>query len=120
MVAKNSSPTELSEIGISSKRDFISFKDKTGKSCKEQDGVAKVVEFVSETDQEDIKFSYYVKYRRGQLFDPHGIDALKANAQDTRYKKVDELIYNKYIQYLTTKRETFLLEAKREFIRKGY
>ena len=31
-----------------------------------------------------------------------------------------EYIFNKYNDYLKTRRETFLLEAKREFIRKGY
>ena len=120
MVTKNSSTEELNKIGISEKRNSISFKDKTGKDCNERDAIAKVVEFVSEIDGEKINFSYYIKHRRGQLFDPYGIDALKANAQDTRYKKVDEYIFNKYIDYLTTRRETFLLEAKREFIRKGY
>lgn len=120
MVAKNSSTEELNRIGISEKRDSTSFRDKTGKTCDERDAVAKLVEFVSETDGQKINFSYYVKHRRGQLFDPYGVDALKANAQDTRYKKVDEYIFNKYIDYLKTRRETFLLEAKREFIRKGY
>lgn len=120
MVAKNSSAEELNKIGISEKRDLISFKDKVGKNCDERDAIAKIVEFVSETDGEKVNFFYYVKHRRGQLFDPYGIDALKANAQDTRYKKVDEYIFNKYMDYLKTRRETFLLEAKREFIRKGY
>lgn len=120
MVAKNSSPEELNKIGISETRDAVSFKDKTGKNCDERDGVAKIVQFASETDNEKVNHFYYVKHRRGQLFDPYGVDALKANAQDTRYKKVDEYIFNKYNDYLKTRRETFLLEAKREFIRKGY
>ncbi len=120
MVAKNSSATELNEIGIVSTRDSVNFRDKTGKVCEEKDAVAKIVKFNSETTEGKINSSYYVKYRRGQLFDPYGVDALKANAQDTRYKKVDEYIFNKYTDYLQTRRETFLLEAKREFIRKGY
>jgi|688.fasta_scaffold275937_4 hypothetical protein len=120
MVAKNSSPEELNEIGISQEKDSIYFKDKTGKDCEERDGVAKVVQFAKENNDEKTSLYYYIKHRRGQLFDPYGVDALKANAQDTRYKKVDEYIFNKYNDYLKTRRETFLLEAKREFIRKGY
>lgn len=120
MIKKNSSVKELNEIGIVSKSNSVNFRDKSGKVCQEKDGVAKIVQFNSETAEDKINSSYYVKYRRGQLFDPYGVDALKTNAQDTRYKKVDEYIFNKYIDYLQTRRETFLLEAKREFIRKGY
>lgn len=120
MISKNASEKELNDIGILHLQNLTSFVNKNGVSCEERDGVAKVVKMVDEIDESKSNIYYYIKHRRGQLFDPYGIDALKANAQDTRYKKVDEYIFNKYNDYLKTRRETFLLEAKREFIRKGY
>ena len=37
-----------------------------------------------------------------------------------QYKKVDESIYNKYLEYLKSRREVFLTQAQREFVNKGY
>ena len=120
MISKNASEKELNDIGILHLQNVVSFISKTGDICEERDGVAKIVKNVDEVDNSKSNTYYNIKHRRGQLFDPYGIDALKANAQDTRYKKVDQYIFNKYNDYLKTRRETFLLEAKREFIRKGY
>lgn len=120
MVNKNASETELSDIGILKTENTILYIDKIGNQCDEIYGVAKSVESTDEFSKSKIATNYYVKYRRGELFDPYGMDALKANAQDTRYRKVDKDVYEKYCKYLKTRRETFLLEAKREFIRKGY
>lgn len=120
MISKNVSEKELNDIGILHRQNIISYVDKTGNSCEEYNSVAKISQFVDEVDSSKINTYYYIKYRRGQLFDPYGIDALKSNAKDTRYKKVDEYIYNKYVDYLKTRREVYLHEAKRDFIRKGY
>lgn len=120
MVNKNASEKELFDIGISKSETVISYIDKTGKECDQILGVAKLVKSVDEFDKSKSNTNYYIKYRRGELFDPYGIDALKVNAKDTKYRKVDKDIYEKYCTYLQTRREVFFLEAKRDFIRKGF
>ena len=116
MVDKNIDQSELSTIGINSSNIVTIYIDKTGKEINDvesQDIVAKLV-------NTDGKANFYIKFRRGQLFDPYGIDALKINSRDIKYKKVDLDIYLTYKRYLETRREIFLTEAKRQFIRKGY
>lgn len=109
MAHKNASAEELAEIGIVEKKNQTRFFDKRGLSCSESYAVAKIT-----------GNSYSIKYRRGELFDPYGIDELKANAQDTRYKKVDKSVFDQYVEYLKTRRTAYLLDARREFIRKGF
>ena len=116
MVDKNIDQSELNNIGINSSDIVTVYVDKTGKEINDtecQDIVAKLV-------NTDGKANFYIKFRRGQLFDPYGMDALKINSKDIKYKKVDLNIYLAYKRYLETRREIFLIEAKREFIRKGY
>ena len=114
MVNKNHEQDELNDIGISESKTIIVYYDKTSKEIEEEgDAVAKIVN----TDGKD---NFYIKFRRGQLFDPYGIDALKLNARDNRYKKVDLDLFLNYKKYLETRREVFLLQAKRDFISKGY
>ena len=116
MTNKNIDQVELNSIGINPVSIISVYLDKTG---KETDN-ANLENIVAKLINTDGKAAFYIKFRRGQLFDPYGIDALKINAQDTKYKKVDLNIYLTYKKYLETRREIFLTEAKREFIRKGY
>lgn len=118
MVDKNIDQSELNNIGINIESITTIYLDKSGKETsgieiEPQNTVAKFVNV-------DGKTNFYIKFRRGQLFDPYGIDALKINSRDARYKKVDLDIYLSYKRYLETRREIFLTEAKRSFIRKGY
>lgn len=109
MTRKNASAEELAEIGIIEEKDQTQFFDKKGLPCSENSAVAKIT-----------GNSYGIKYRRGELFDPYGIDELKANAKDTKYKKVDKSVFDQYVKYLQTRRSAYLLDARREFIRKGF
>ena len=114
MVNKNHEQDELIAIGVTQSQINTVYFDKASKEIiEERDAVAKIV-------NTDGKETHYIKFRRGQLFDPYGIDALKLNARDNRYKKVDMDLFLLYKKYLQTRRETFLLQAKRDFIKKGY
>ena len=44
----------------------------------------------------------------------------KLNSYNFQFKKVDQDIYSKYMQYLKTRRTMFLTYAQREFQNKGY
>lgn len=116
MVNKNSDQSELNEIGINEDVTVTVYVNKLGKEVEKEDDESVVAKLINTNG----KASFYIKFRRGQLFDPYGIDALKINSRDTRYKKVDLDIYLSYKRYLETRREIFLTEAKRSFIRKGY
>lgn len=114
MVRKNSSNEELEKIGVKLKPSVVSYIDKKGLPSDETKAVAKT----SETPNGETV--YYIKYRRGELFDPYGIDEMKINALDTKYRKVDKYIFDSYTKYLGTRRTAYLSEARRDFIRKGY
>ena len=116
MVNKNIDESELNDIGINATSITTVYLDKSGEEISEPEPKNAVAKLINT----DGKANFYIKFRRGQLFDPYGIDALKINSRDIRYKKVDLNIYLSYKRYLETRREIFLTEAKREFIRKGY
>lgn len=56
----------------------------------------------------------YVKFFRGKMFDPQGIDATKVRLAE--FKKVNEGIFNLYFNYLKTKNGESLIRAEREYI----
>jgi hypothetical protein len=93
--------------------------DKTGEPCKEIEAVAKIIELHNKEDNR-ITSNYYVKHGRGDLFDPYGMDMNKTNAYNFQFKKVDRSIFEKYVEYLKTRREVFLIQARRAFINKGF
>lgn len=120
MIQKSIEQQELSEIGISAPRQNLVFHyDKTGKICDEDRAVAKIIQIATENEK-NVALSYYVKHGRGQVFDPYGIDMHKTNAYNFQFKKVDEDIFNNYKKYLSTRREIYLISARRAFINKGY
>ena len=59
---------------------------------------------------------YYIKYGIGDIFDPWGMQANKINSPSFSFKKVGEKTFSYYMKYLTTRRFTFYLQAKRELI----
>jgi hypothetical protein len=78
----------------------------------EKEAVAKVANI------EDKKV-YYIKHGRGEIFDPWGIDRNRQHSFIFSLRKVNEEIFNLYIEYLKTRREVFLTRARRLFINLG-
>ena len=64
----------------------------------------------------DNKESYYIKFLRGSLFDPQGMDFKKINALNTNYKKVSKETFGFYAEYLKTKKRNQLTWAERSSI----
>tara|TARA_Y100000034_G_C6583188_1_gene253026 strand:+ start:113 stop:424 length:312 start_codon:yes stop_codon:yes gene_type:complete len=60
--------------------------------------------------------TYYVKFFRGRILDPYGIDSSKLNSYLTEYKKVSSEVFEYYSNYLETKKTEFLLRAERSHI----
>jgi len=114
MVRKNASNKELQNIGIKIKESKVTYLDKKGLQCGEPGSVVRISELQNGDN------IYYIKYYRGELFDPYGIDERKIDALDIRYRKVDKYIFDSYVKYLNTRRTAYLSEARRDFIRKGY
>ena len=56
----------------------------------------------------------YVKFFRGKMFDPQGIDATKVRLAE--FRKVNETVFNLYFNYLKTKNGESLVRAEREHI----
>jgi hypothetical protein len=96
----------------------VHYIDKTGEFGLEQTAVAKITKLHNK-EEDRIIVNYYVKHGRGMLFDPYGMDMNKLNAYNFQFKKVDNSVYSKYVQYLKTRRQLFLTHAQREFINKG-
>ena len=59
------------------------------------------------------KDKHYIKYGRGELFDPYGIDREKSNRPYYSFKKVTEQIFDYYMSYLETEKRIFLTRANR-------
>lgn len=120
MVIKNATEKELNDMGISQQQENTTyFYDKAYNLCDEKKAVAKMVKIPAETNESHSTI-YYIKHGRGQLFDPYGMDMYKIKAFDFQFKKVDSEIFNSYCKYLSTRREVYLISARRSFINKGY
>lgn len=121
MISKSATNQELKDIGIQEPiKNIVSLYDKYGKSCDEENSaVAKTVQISSE-NKDALVVAYYVKHGRGQLFDPYGLDMNKTKAFDFQFRKVDKEIFESYFKYLQTRREVYLISARRLFINKGY
>ena len=77
----------------------------TSKSC------AKTVDNVNKNTT-----THYVKFFRGRIFDPHGMDGRKGGSAFTQYKKVQNQTFNYYSHYLKTKNQNSFTRAERSFI----
>ena len=60
--------------------------------------------------------THYIKYGRGDLFDPFGADRNMHNRPYFDFKKVKENVYNYYIEYLTNRDRIFLTRARRSLM----
>ena len=57
--------------------------------------------------------TYYIKYGRGDLFDPLGADKGKHNRPYFTFRKVEEKVFAYYMEYLSTLDRIFLTRARR-------
>ena len=57
---------------------------------------------------------HYIKFFRGRLFDPNGVDANKAG--QATYRKVDQETFSYYLDYLRTNDMALFLRAERRCI----
>ena len=62
------------------------------------------------------KKTYHVKFFRGRLLDPFGIDASKSQDMFAEYKKVAKNTFKFYVDYLKTRRRNNLTWAERSHI----
>ena len=67
--------------------------------------------------------THQIKFYRGSIFDPHGMDANRANSNSSNessfmgeFKKVNEKTFKLYIEYLETRQRNKLVWADREYI----
>ena len=80
-----------------------------GQEAEERESFAKTVQNGDFT-------TCYVRYGRGDLFDPFGPDKNMHNRHYFDFKKVSESVFNYYIQYLTTTERIFLTRARRSMM----
>ena len=59
---------------------------------------------------------YYIKFFRGSILDPYGMDARKIDSPLCIYKKVSDTVFGYYSDYLTTKKGELLRRAERNYI----
>lgn len=106
------------------KRDVLySYLDK---NCKEVMKINTAVAYVTSTynqGQESPDEKYYVKFFRGSIFDPHGMDAARADSSPSNaspltgeFKKVNKAVFAHYSDYLKTRHNNSLVRAGREYI----
>ena len=58
--------------------------------------------------------AFFIKFHRGKLFDPHGLD--KNKVRNAQYRKVDATTFDLYLSYLKSRRGDLLLRAERRCI----
>ena len=80
-----------------------------GKQCTEETASA-----CAKTATGDEADTFFVKFHRGKLFDPHGLD--KNKIRDAQYRKVDATTFDLYLGYLKNRRGDLLLRAERRCI----
>jgi hypothetical protein len=64
----------------------------------------------------DLPEKYYIKFFRGSILDPYGMDSRKINSPLCVYKKVNITVFGYYSDYLTTKKGELLRRAERNYI----
>jgi len=80
-----------------------------GSEVKERDAFVKIVE--------NGEFNtYYIKYGRGDLFDPYGADKNMHNRPYFDFRKVKEDVYAYYLEYLTKRDRIFLTRERRSLM----
>ena len=60
--------------------------------------------------------NYYVKFFRGRVIDPYGMDSGKIKSNMAEYKRVQKNTFNFYLEYLKTRKSSYLSWAERSHI----
>lgn len=102
---------------------LYSYIDKDGNETgKINTAVAYVSSTYSEGEEEPNK-KYFIKFFRGTIFDPHGMDASRANSNASNassltgeFKKANVVVFAHYSDYLRTRHNNSLVRAGREYI----
>jgi len=106
------------------KKDVLySYLDKNGNETKKISEAVAYTVSICEKGQERPNEKYHVKFFRGSIFDPHGMDAARANSSPSNaspltgeFKKVNVQTFNYYTDYLRTHKKNSLVRAGREHI----
>ena len=107
MVDRRPEDKELREMGIPDPETREEhFYGLLGASVTQESAFAKVVRV---GDYE----TCYIKYGRGEMFDPYGIDREKVKRPYYSFKKVSSKIFDHYMSYLKTEKRIFLTRANR-------
>ena len=108
MVDKEAEEKALKEIGIPDPETREEFFYGALGAClpSEDNSFAKIVQI-------DNRKTCYVKYGRGEIFDPYGIDREKIKRPYYSFKKVNNKIFDHYVSYLKTEKRIFLTRANR-------
>lgn len=101
---------DISEF-IKTKTNSYVFYDKHGNL--EDDQTSKTCAFSITMEGKE---TYYIKFFRGVIFDPHGMDSGKINAINIEFRKVEEKTFDFYVEYLKTKKRNELTWAERSNI----
>jgi hypothetical protein len=88
----------------------IVFYDRAGKEAEEAQAVAKEVSTF--LNYEDFSVQQFILYGRGEILDPHGVDA-RCNRSLYQYKKVAKDAFESYIKYLKSKNAMYFTRARR-------
>ena len=99
---------DLTGLNIPDPDDFNeSLFDKTGKETKNEQ-----IAFAKTSTVNDNK-THYLKYGRGEIVDPHQIDANSRNSHLYSFKRVNEQAFEQYMTYLKTKNRLYFTRARR-------
>ena len=82
----------------------------------ERYNLASIPKLEAFVNQQVDKKTYHVKFFRGRLLDPFGIDASKSQDMFAEYKKVAKNTFKFYVDYLKTRRKNNLTWAERSHI----
>lgn len=84
------------------------FFDKNAESTDNEE-----IAFAKKTINDD-KETYYIKYMRGEIIDPHHIDNnLRNTTYPKTFKKVSKQAFDAYIKFLQTKNRLYFTIARR-------
>lgn len=89
-----------------------SYYDKNGKITTDEK-----IAFAIEAEVDEKK-SYYIKYSRGEIVDPHHTDFNFKDKNYTVFKKVCQEAFEMYHKFLTTKNRLYFTRARRFLMEK--
>lgn len=111
---KNESIEELKSMGMPVKKEpnIILFNSKREIITNEKNALIKIYEWPHK-DETKTKRRYYIKFYHGFLFNPYGDSAHKIDSRENNFIEVNTKVFNLYIEYLTTRRESAYSQANR-------